>query len=102
MTIVTLINTLAVKPGRIDEFISVQEQFATAMADHQPGLVGGRMYRNLEGSRAVLVSQFESSVAQLATTGSAEFKAHLAKIREMVDSSNPDSYEVAYTYGAFR
>jgi heme-degrading monooxygenase HmoA len=102
MTIVTLINTLAVKPGRIDEFISVQEQFATAMADRQPGLVGGRMYRNLEGSRAVLVSQFESSAAQLATTGSAEFKAHLAKIREMVDSSNPDSYEVAYTYGAFR
>jgi len=102
MTIVTLINTLAVKPGRIDEFISVQEQFATAMSDHQPGLVGGRMYRNLEGSRAVLVSQFESTEAQLATTGNAEFKAHLAKIREMVDSSNPDSYEVAYTYGTFR
>jgi heme-degrading monooxygenase HmoA len=102
MTIVTLINTLAVKPDRIDEFISVQNQFATAMSNHQPGLIGGRMYRNLEGSRAVLVSQFESTEAQLATTGSAEFKAHLAKIREMVDSSNPDSYEVAYTYGVFK
>ena len=101
MTMVTLINTLAVKPGRIEEFLLLQQQFATTMSGLRPGLVGGRMYRNAAGTKAVLVSQFESVEAQLATTGSAEFKAHLARMRELVDSSSPDGYEVAYTYGAF-
>jgi quinol monooxygenase YgiN len=102
MTTITLINTLVVKPGRIDEFIALQKDFVKAMSGRQAGLLGGRMHRTLDGCKAVLISQFASREAQAATTQSAEFRAHLAKLREMVDSSSPDFYEEAYTYGAFK
>ena len=102
MTTITLINTLVVKPGRMDDFIALQKDFANAMSGRQPGLLGGRMHRTLDGSKAVLISQFASREAQAATTQSAEFQAHLAKLREMVDSSSPDFYEVAYTHGVFK
>jgi heme-degrading monooxygenase HmoA len=100
MAIVTVINALGVKPERMDEFISSQKEFATSC--RLTGLIGGRMYRNREGTKAVLVSQFESVEAQEAIMGSAELRAHLAKLREMVESSSPDFYEEAYTYGAFK
>jgi heme-degrading monooxygenase HmoA len=100
MTKVTAINTLAVKPGQIDEFISLQREFA--MSRSLPGLTGGRMYRNQEGTKVVLVSQFESAAAQAAIVGGAELQAHIGKLRKMVESSSPEIYEEAYTYGAFK
>jgi quinol monooxygenase YgiN len=101
MTTITLINALAVKPGRMAEFIDLQREFANAMSSRQDGPLGGRMYRSPDGSKALLSSQFESRDAQAATTGSAEFQAHLARLREMVDSSSPAVFEEAYSYGAF-
>lgn len=100
MTRVAAINTLTIKQGRMEEFISVQREFATTRCP--PGLVGGRMYRNREGTKAVLVSQFESAEAQATIMGSSELQAHLGKLRQMVESSTPDIYEVAYTYGEFQ
>ena len=102
MTTINLINTLVVKPGRMDEFIALQRDFATAMSGREKGPLGGRMYRNHDGSKAMLISQFRSSEDQAATTKSAEFQAHLAKLREMVDASSPEFYEEAYTYGTFK
>jgi quinol monooxygenase YgiN len=102
MTTVNLINTLMIKPGQIDEFIALQRVFATAMSGRETGPLGGRMYRTHDGSKAMLISQFRSSEDQAATIKSAEFQAHLAKLREMVDSSSPDFYVEAYTYGAFK
>jgi quinol monooxygenase YgiN len=97
---VTTINTLLVKPGQIDDFISLQREFVTARCPD--GLVGGRMYRDVKGSRAVLISQFESIAAQAKIMQSAELQAHLSRLRNMVESSNPDLYEEAYTYGQFK
>lgn len=102
MTMVTIINVLAVKPGRMDEFIALQRTFAVDRAGGRSGLVGGRMYRNKEDSQAVLISQFESAEAQSAILGSDAFKAHVAKLRDVVESSSPNLYEAAYTYGAFQ
>jgi quinol monooxygenase YgiN len=97
---VTMINTLRVKPGQIDAFISLQRAFVDAGCP--AGLIGGRMYRDLKGSKTVLVSQFESAAAQAAIMQSAEFQAHIARLRDMVDSSSPDLYTEAYTYGGFK
>lgn len=99
---ITLINTLLVRPGQMDEFIRLQRNFASANTERMSGLLGGRMYRSLKGSQAVLISQFESAEAQAAVFGSNEFQVHLAKMREMVESSSPDSYIEAYTYGQFK
>lgn len=100
MTRVATIGTFGIKSGRMDEFISLQREFV--MSRCLAGLVGGRMYRNREGTKAVLVSQFESVEAQEAIMGSAELRSHIEKLREMVDSSSPDIYEEAYTYGEFK
>jgi heme-degrading monooxygenase HmoA len=102
MAMITLINTLLVKPEQMDEFIRLQKNFALAGTARMSGLLGGRMYRSLKGSRAVLISQFESAEAQAAVFGATEFQAHLAKMREMVESSSPESYAEAYTYGQFK
>ena len=100
MAMVTVINALEVKPERMDEFISSQREFATS--GRLTGLIGGRMYRNREGTKVVLVSQFESVEAQKAMMESAGFRAHLSKLREMVESASPDLYDEAYTYGGFK
>ena len=102
MTKVTTINMLLVKPDQLDAFITRQRQFASAMADRQSGLIGGRMYRSLEGSQTVLISQFESLEAQGVIMRSAEFAEHLATLQEMVESSSPNLYGEAYTYGGFK
>lgn len=96
---VTLINCLAIKPGLMDQFIETQRTFAAA---GRPGLNGGRMYRSNDDRTAILVSQFASAAAQQEIIQSEAFKAHIAKLRSMVESANPVAYEVAYTYGAFR
>jgi heme-degrading monooxygenase HmoA len=101
MAKVTTINTLVVKPGQIDAYIGMQSEFAAAMASGPTGLMGGRLYKGVDGSTVVLVSQFESIEAQSALMRSAEFSAHLAKLRELVESSSPAVYEEAYTYGKF-
>lgn len=101
MTTITVINPLAVKPGRIDEFIASQRAFANAMCSRHVGLLGGRMYRNEDGSKTVLISLFESRESQSVLMRSAEFQAYLARMREMVDSSAPEPFQEAYTYGAF-
>src|SRR5262245_30521877 len=101
MNRVTSINTLLVKPGQVDDFVASQRNFASLLGMAQRGLIGGRMYRSIEGSKTVLVSQFASIDAHAAIMRSAEFKAHVDKLRAMIESSNPALYEEAYTYGEF-
>jgi hypothetical protein len=49
----------------------------------------------------VLVSQFEPIEAQTDIMRSAEFSAHLAKLRQLVEASSPAAYEEAYACGKF-
>lgn len=96
---VTVINHLAIKPGNMDQFIDSQHRFATALPPC--GLIGGRMYRSVDGQSAVLVSTFESKDAQEKLLRRAEFKEHIQHLQTFVESSSPVFYEEAYTTGAF-
>ncbi len=98
---VTLINTIAVKPERMAEFIAAQRDFSNRMAGRATGLIGGRMYKSVAGDRVTLISQFESAEAQQRILASDAFKQHLAQLRDMVESSNPAQFEEAYTTGSF-
>lgn len=98
---VTVINRFTIKPGKMDEFIAAQRNFATALAQAPNGLVGGRMYRGGDGHSAVLVSQFESESAQEAIRQSDTFKQHLSRLQPLVESASPSLYEEAYTTGNF-
>jgi quinol monooxygenase YgiN len=97
---VTVINRIMVKPGKMDEFIDVQQHFAGTLPSGF--LVGGRMYRSLDGQSAVLVSTFRSAGARDEVFQRAEFKAHLERLAPLVESSSPILYEEAYTTGDFR
>ena len=99
MNHVTLINRLVIKPGMMNEFIAAQRRVASSVSE---GLVGGRLYRSVDGTSVILVSQFESMSAQQKILQNEEFKEHLKKMAFMVESSNPVPYEEAYTYGDFK
>ncbi|AKU98352.1 hypothetical protein AKJ09_05016 [Labilithrix luteola] len=95
----TVINCLRIKPGKMDEFIDAQRRFAASLPDY--GLIGGRMYRSLDGESAVLVSVFRSKSAQEEIQQRPAFKEHLQTLRAFVESSSPSLYEEAYTTGDF-
>ena len=97
---VTVINRISVKPGRMDEFIEAQQKFSPGLLSR--GLVGGRMYRSVDGQSAVLVSTFESKEAQEQILQSSGFKEHLKRLQTLVESSNPTVFEEAYSTGAFK
>jgi quinol monooxygenase YgiN len=96
---VTVINCLRIKPGKMDEFIDVQRRFAASLPDC--GLIGGRMYRSIDGESAVLVSVFQSKSAREEIAQRPAFKEHLQTLQAFVESSSPSLYEEAYTTGDF-
>ena len=98
---VTVINRFVIKAGKMDEFIDSQRNFATALAQKPGGLIGGRMYRGMDGNSAVLVSQFESESAQENIRQSQAFKQHVSRLQALIESASPVLYEEAYTAGAF-
>jgi quinol monooxygenase YgiN len=97
---VTVINRIMVKSDKMDEFIDVQQRFAASLP--ASGLLGGRMYRSVDGRSVVLVSTFQSKSAQEEVFQRAEFKEHLKRLQPLVESSTPDLYEEAYTSGDFK
>jgi quinol monooxygenase YgiN len=99
---VTVINRFVIKPGKMAEFIDAQRNFATALRSKPTGLIGGRLYRGVDGSSAVLVSQFESESAQEDIRQSEGFKQHLSRMQQWVESASPALYEEAYTTGDFK
>jgi quinol monooxygenase YgiN len=99
---VTVINRLVIKPGKMDEFIDVQRNFALGLMTKPSGLIGGRLYRSIDGQSAVLVSQFESDSAQEELRQSQAFKQHVNALQPMVESASPSLYEEAYTTGDFK
>ena len=102
MTKVTTINTLVLKPEHLEDYIALQREFTSTISALPNGPVGGRLYRSAQGTRIVLVSQFDSLAAQSATMSSPALAAHIAKLRPFVESASPDLYEEAFTYGHFR
>jgi hypothetical protein len=86
----------------MDEFINTQRNFGALTAKSPNGLIGGRMYRSIDGTTAVLVSQFESAQAQEEIRQSAAFKEHLSRVQALVESASPALYEEAYTSGEFK
>lgn len=102
MKTVTVINHFKIQPGKLDEFIQMQSAFAKKIRESFPGLVGGRMYKEVEGNSAVLVSQFESIQAQEDIRHSEVFKNHVVNLQRVIEGASPGLYEEAYTVGNFQ
>jgi len=101
MAPVTFINTFSIKPGKIDEFVSAQQNFAAEVRKKPCGLIGGRLYRSADGASAILISQFESQRAFEEIRQREDFKQHIQRLAVMVNSASPAPFEEAYTTGNF-
>lgn len=101
MSSVTIINTFSIKPGKIEEFVTAQQNFAADVRKTPCGLVGGRLYRSPDGASAVLISQFESQEAIEGLRQREDFKQHVQRLAAFVNSASPASFEEAYTTGSF-
>jgi hypothetical protein len=55
---VTQIKFFSIKPEKIDEFVEAERSYA-ASTNLPPGLIGGRMYRSLDGKSVVRVSKYD-------------------------------------------
>ncbi|MEC5398773.1 NAD(P)H-dependent oxidoreductase [Uliginosibacterium sp. H1] len=93
---VVLVNHFKPKPGKLDEFVALQDAAAT-LAREIPGWRGSRLLRDEESGSAVLISSFDDADAHrewMAT--SVAFAQHRDKVRALIDSSEPRFFEQVY------
>jgi heme-degrading monooxygenase HmoA len=95
-----VINVFTPKPGQLDAFVEAQAGGLRRMAGHIPGLRGGRLYRAADGSRAILVSVFESEAQLSQWLGSPDFAAHRERITPLIEKSEAGRYELVYESGS--
>lgn len=85
-----LINSFTPKPGKIDELAQVLESSRDRFADRVPGFHGGRIYRDVDGDSALLISVFETEDhyrSWIETAMFAEYHARLTDLTEGMGQS---------------
>ncbi|TXJ22135.1 MAG: antibiotic biosynthesis monooxygenase [Afipia sp.] len=85
-----LINSFTPKPGKIDELARLLEAARDRFADRVPGFHGGRVYRDVDGSSALLISVFETEghyESWIATTTFADYQRQIADITDGMGQS---------------
>jgi len=96
---VVIINTFITKPGKLDEFIALQDAARRRFAGHIPGLRGSRMHRSLDGETAVLITAFDTLDDQKSWLESELFAAHRTQILPLIEQASPKAFEIIYEGG---
>jgi heme-degrading monooxygenase HmoA len=96
---VQVINTFNVKPGKMDEFVSVQQNARQQLFGDIPGLRGSRLHRSLDGATAVLIAVFDSPEDNVRFQATPEFAEHRKRLAPLIEKASPSVYETAYEYG---
>lgn len=89
-----LINSFTPKPGKIDELANLLEAARDRFADRVPGFHGGRVYRDVDGSSALLISVFETENHYgnwIATAMFAEYQKQIADITDGMGQSRVEA-----------
>lgn len=89
-----LINSFTPKPGKIDELANLLEASRDRFADRVPGFHGGRVYRDVDGSSALLISVFETESHYenwIATAMFAEYQKQIADITDGMGQSRVEA-----------
>jgi len=92
------INVFTPKPGRLDDFITVQLEGVTRLGEVR-GLSESRLYRAEDGSRAMIVAGFDSVEAHREFLNSAAFQAERAKLLPLIESTAPGCYRLIHDRG---
>jgi|ERR1700722_14592084 len=96
---VVVINVFTPKPDALDDFLAVQ---IAALPGLRAGATGARVSRLLradDGSKAVMVSVFDTPEDFKRFTESTEFAAHRAKILPFLERAEPGRYQLVYQAG---
>jgi heme-degrading monooxygenase HmoA len=88
-------NVFVVKQGMMDEFVETQRTRLPDFGEIE-GLLGSRLYRANGASECVLVSSWESELAQQRFSKSAAFRAHRELLLPLIESASPSFYTPVY------
>ena len=97
-----LINSFTPKPGKIDELARLLEAARDQFADRVPGFHGGRVYRDVDGSSALLISVFETEgyyESWIATATFADYQRQIADITDGMGQSRIEAGRSSRTSG---
>ena len=93
-----VINVFTPKPNALDDFLAVQIAALPALRA-AAGARGTRLLRAEDGSKAVMVSVFDTPEDFQQFSQSAEFAAHRAKILPLLERAEPGRYQLVYQAG---
>jgi heme-degrading monooxygenase HmoA len=94
-----LMNVFTPKAGKLDEFLALQTAALPTLTAAPRGARGGRLYRAEDGSKAVLLSVFDSAEDFQRFTSTEAFAAHRRKLFDLLERSEPTRYELVYEKG---
>ena len=88
-----LINSFTPKPGKIDELARLLEAARDRFADRDPGFHGGRVYRDVDGNSALLISVFETEDHYEDWISTAMFAEYQRQIVDITDGMGQSRIE---------
>ncbi|MBQ8104477.1 MAG: antibiotic biosynthesis monooxygenase [Afipia sp.] len=88
-----LINSFTPKPGKLDELELVLEASRDRFADRVPGFHGGRIYRDIDGGSALLISVFETEDHYRSWVETAMFAEYHARISDLTEGMGQSRIE---------
>lgn len=88
-----LINSFTPKPRKIDELARLLEAVRDRFADRVPGFHGGRVYRDVDGNSALLISVFETEDHYEDWISTAMFAEYQRQIVDITDGMGQSRIE---------
>lgn len=94
-----VVTILTPKAGQLDSLVATHADGLRNRMGAIGGLRGGRLLRAADGSRAVLVSAFESEADYQRFRASPELAAQRERVRPFVEQAETGAFEVVYESG---
>lgn len=88
-----LINSFTPKPGKLDELAALLEAARDSFSDEISGFHGGRIYRDVDGSSALLIGVFETEDHYESWIATDMFASYREKILPLIESMGQSRIE---------
>lgn len=88
-----LINSFTPKPGKLDELSALLEAARDSFSDEISGFHGGRIYRDVDGSSALLIGVFETEDHYESWIATDLFASYREKILPLIESMGQSRIE---------
>ena len=88
-----LINSFTPKPGKLDELAGLLEAARDRFSDEVSGFHGGRIYRDVDGSSALMIGVFETEDHYESWIASSLFVRYREQIQPLIDSMGQSRVE---------